>query len=522
MKATFKILTVLSVILTSCMVYSGRTSQQSQSQGQGTTVSFQVFYDQLSPYGQWVDDSNYGYVWIPNSGSDFAPYSSDGHWVLTDYGWTWASDYSWGWATFHYGRWSFNDSFGWFWVPDNEWGPAWVNWRQADGYYGWEPMQPGMTVSMSFNRRYDSNNDHWLFVSNRDFERTDVNRYSVNRNDRDRIARNSTVINNTYLDNTRRVTYITGPSRNDVQRNTGRTIVPLTIYENNKPGQQINNGQLRIYRPQVQKRNESVKAAPTTIINQRDVRRTSGGDGSTIQNGNATRQQNTDNQQNNIGNQPQNRTVAPNSPDRNYQPMQQPKSNPAENNQPARQPNVVVPQRDVVQPAQPQNRTTPPVPEQRIKTVEPSKPTPADNNRPDRQPNVPPQQNNNPQPTQQRNMNQQDNNQQRNQQPSQQRDVVPQNNNPQPAQQRNTNQQDNNQQRNTQPPTMDNRPQQVQQQNSKPSTVENGPQQVQPRNSKPANIRKTTSKQPSIKQEIKKEQVKEPDKVTEPSVQERK
>jgi hypothetical protein len=223
MKTEFKILTVLFVILTSCVIYPGSTS------GQVSTVSFQVFYDQLSPYGQWVDDDNYGYVWIPDSGSDFVPYSSDGHWILTDYGWTWASDYIWGWATFHYGCWSFNDSFGWFWVPDNEWGPAWVNWREADGYYGWEPMEPGMSISMSFDRRYDSNNDHWLFVSNHDFERTDINHYYVNRTDRDRIVRNSTIINNTYLDNTRRATYVSGPSRIDVQRNTGRIIVPSYI-----------------------------------------------------------------------------------------------------------------------------------------------------------------------------------------------------------------------------------------------------------------------------------------------------
>jgi len=30
-------------------------------------VSFQVFYDELSPYGTWVDDPEYGYIWIPGS-----------------------------------------------------------------------------------------------------------------------------------------------------------------------------------------------------------------------------------------------------------------------------------------------------------------------------------------------------------------------------------------------------------------------------------------------------------------------
>ena len=30
-------------------------------------VTTQVFYDQLSPYGQWVNYGNYGYVWIPSA-----------------------------------------------------------------------------------------------------------------------------------------------------------------------------------------------------------------------------------------------------------------------------------------------------------------------------------------------------------------------------------------------------------------------------------------------------------------------
>ena len=459
MKAKIRIIIVLCVMLTSCITYPGSIS------GQQSAVSFQVFYDQLSPYGQWVDDSNYGYVWIPNSDADFAPYSSNGHWVSTNYGWTWASDYSWGWATFHYGRWSFNNSFGWFWVPDNEWGPAWVNWREADGYYGWEPMQPGMSLSMSFNGGYDSNNDHWLFVSNRDFERTDINHYYVNRGDRDRIVRNSIIINNTYVDNTRRVTYVTGPSRTDVQRSTGRTIVPLTISENNRPGQQINNGQMQIYRPQIQKRNESVKTAPTVITNQRDVKKSQGRDAS-IQQNDGTNNPTIRNQQNNT---------------------RQPETSPAQNNRPVQQqPNTTNPRREVTMPVQEQNRTTPPANEQPIRTVEPSRPTPADNSRPERQPNVPPQQNTNPQPVQQRN-------------------VMPQNNQPQSVPDRNTNQPNNNQQRNTQPASVETKTQPVQRQNVK---------QVN-------NRRAPAQKQETIKQEVQKQQAKEPDKVTEPSVPER-
>ncbi|HEY6914548.1 MAG TPA: DUF6600 domain-containing protein, partial [Paludibacter sp.] len=171
MKSNIKIFTLILVLTTSCMVLPRQTEAQQQN------VSFQVFYDELSPYGQWIDYDNYGYVWIPDAGYDFAPYSTNGRWIMTQYGWTWASDYNWGWAAFHYGRWSFNDSFGWYWVPDNEWGPAWVNWRQADGYYGWSPMEPGMTTSRSFNNHYDNNYNNWYFVRARDFDRANVNQY---------------------------------------------------------------------------------------------------------------------------------------------------------------------------------------------------------------------------------------------------------------------------------------------------------------------------------------------------------
>ena len=89
-----------------------------------TPVSFQIFYDQLGSYGQWVDYPDYGYIWIPYVRETFAPYSTNGYWVLTEYGWSWMSDYNWGWAVFHYGRWGFNNALGWFWVPGYEWGPS--------------------------------------------------------------------------------------------------------------------------------------------------------------------------------------------------------------------------------------------------------------------------------------------------------------------------------------------------------------------------------------------------------------
>src|SRR5436305_14078333 len=71
------------------------------------SIRAQVFYDNLSPYGQWVEHPTHGYVWLPYAEAGFTPYSTNGHWVYTEYGWTWASNYDWGWALFHYGRWDY-------------------------------------------------------------------------------------------------------------------------------------------------------------------------------------------------------------------------------------------------------------------------------------------------------------------------------------------------------------------------------------------------------------------------------
>ena len=271
MKTNIKTLGFLLVLVTAS-VFSPK-----QASAQQDYVSLQVFYDELSPYGEWIDYPKYGYVWIPDEGSDFMPYSSEGQWVLTDYGWTWVSDYEWGWAPFHYGRWDYDNYYGWLWVPDYEWGPSWVTWRSARGYYGWQPMRPGISISLSFgNDYYDDYNDYWMFVSDRDFQRSNVSLYYVNQTNRDRIIRNSTVINNTYIDNSRNITYVSGPARYDVQRNTGKRVNSVAIRENSRPGQSLKNGQLQIYRPNVRKNNDTGrKPAPIRITSREDVKRPS-------------------------------------------------------------------------------------------------------------------------------------------------------------------------------------------------------------------------------------------------------
>ena len=436
MTPIIKILAISVVLVISSAIKPNLTLAQ-----QGY-VSFQVFYDQLSPYGQWVNYSNYGYVWIPDAGSDFVPYSSGGHWILTDYGWTWVSDYSWGWAPFHYGRWSFDNSYGWFWVPDNEWGPSWVTWRRGNGYYGWEPMEPGISISASFGRPYNSRNDHWMFVRDRDIDRSNINHYYVNRTENQRIIQNSTVINKTYVDNKRHATYVSGPAREDVQKVTGRKVNAVQIRDNTKPGQSMNNGQLQIYRPQVNKSNDKErKPVPSKITALKDAKRTTNQPQTAKPSENNRPQQNTVKPQHSSNTnakpvQPQNVKTANNSRQEKPQNTVKPQSNNNTNTRPV-QPQNVKPAnnsrqekpQNTVKPQSNNNTNTKPAQQQNVK--------PADNNRQERQQNTVKPQNNdntNAKPTQQQNVKPPENRQERPPQnvrpPEQNRNEQPRENKP--------------------------------------------------------------------------------------------
>ena len=235
-------------------------------------VSYQTFYDELSPYGQWIDYPGYGYVWMPNVEPGFKPYATNGHWVYSDAGWVWASDYNWGWATFHYGRWFFDQFHGWMWVPGNEWAPAWVSWRRSPDYYGWAPLGPHVSVGVSISD-YNPPSNYWCFVPHQYVNSPHVNNYYVNETRNVTIINNTTVINNTVVNNnitnnritnnntvnnnivnnnTRNNVYIAGPDATEVSRVTGTAVRPVAIATSNRPGAtQISNGQLSIFRPRV-------------------------------------------------------------------------------------------------------------------------------------------------------------------------------------------------------------------------------------------------------------------------------
>lgn len=259
MKNTFCILAIMAIVVASCgptYVTVQNTTPAPQQPVNPESVSYQVFYDDLSPYGQWIDYPGYGYVWMPDAGPDFKPYVTNGRWVYSDEGWIWASDYDWGWATFHYGRWFFDQNYGWMWVPGNEWAPAWVNWRQNADYYGWAPLGPNVSEGMYGN--YNPPSNYWCFVPHQYVNSPRVNTYVVTQENNITIINRSTVITNTVINNTivnnhsSSHNYIMGPDANEVSRATGTSIRPIAIQTSNRAGQaQLTNGQLSIFRPKV-------------------------------------------------------------------------------------------------------------------------------------------------------------------------------------------------------------------------------------------------------------------------------
>ena len=166
------------VFITSLLLVAFFTPIEKAKAQPNVSVSFNMFYDNLSPYGDWVDYQGNGYAWIPRGvGRDFRPYYSNGNWAMTEYGNTWVSNYEWGWAPFHYGRWTYDNYYGWMWIPGTQWGPAWVTWRNGGGYCGWAPMAPGISIDMCVGPNFRVRNDWWVFIPNRYIHARGFQRY---------------------------------------------------------------------------------------------------------------------------------------------------------------------------------------------------------------------------------------------------------------------------------------------------------------------------------------------------------
>jgi hypothetical protein len=235
-----------------------------------TEMDTAYFYDYLSPYGQWTQYSPYGYVWVPERMSyGWRPYT-EGQWVWTDFGWTWASRFRWGWIPFHYGRWSWDRYIGWFWVPGTEWGPAWVSWRTSELYIGWAPIPPEarFVYGVGINTLpYTLHHSYWVFVEYPYFLDSRLYRYVLP------VERNLTIVRYTSLRTDIRVRgdriINAGMDVDYIRSRTKQTISRYELAPAARPGQsRVGNGRVEIYNPII-KSNES--ARPTNVIQKDEV-----------------------------------------------------------------------------------------------------------------------------------------------------------------------------------------------------------------------------------------------------------
>jgi hypothetical protein len=174
------------------------------------------------------------------------------------------SDYSWGWAPFHYGNWFYDDSYGWMWSPGYEWAPAWVTWGESGGNYGWAPIGPNIQIGSSWNT-YRPPVYYWTFLPRTYMGSASMTSHYLRYNNNVTIINNITVINNINSGGGR-PQYMRGPQASYVERYTHAPVRPVTIRESSRPGRgQVQNGQVTIYRPAINRAPAARPAAPPRV-----------------------------------------------------------------------------------------------------------------------------------------------------------------------------------------------------------------------------------------------------------------
>jgi hypothetical protein len=243
MKTSNKVITWFAGMLIAMVITNTTFAQTFYS------VNYQTFYNELAPYGAWIDYPGYGYVWSPNVDYDFRPYATNGYWVPTEYGNTWVSNYDWGWAPFHYGRWTYDNFYGWLWMPGSEWAPAWVVWRSGNGYYGWAPLGPNDNINITFNDFNYIPDNYWVFVPQQHICGNTISNYYVQPQNVTNVIYNTTIINNVHPTHS----YFTGPSVHEMSRVTGHRVEVHAVNNHSRPDRTtVNDRSLNIYRPTVQ------------------------------------------------------------------------------------------------------------------------------------------------------------------------------------------------------------------------------------------------------------------------------
>lgn len=114
---------------------------------------YEAYADTLSAWGTWEPDGEHGVRWCPRADviePGFTPYTSRGHWALSEApigqaqagspAWVSEDSDTWGAITTRHGWWVQRRQ--WCWIPGVEETPGRVVWRWGDGFVGWAPEAP--------------------------------------------------------------------------------------------------------------------------------------------------------------------------------------------------------------------------------------------------------------------------------------------------------------------------------------------------------------------------------------------
>ncbi len=246
-------------------------AEPAPAEPQPANVTYNTFYNTLSPYGSWVSVDGYGMCWQPSVvvvNRGWQPYRDCGRWIYTDAGWYWYSDYTWGWAPFHYGRWFSHPRYGWCWNPGYTWGPSWVSWRYTDGYCGWAPLPPAAHYSSGFGFTYYGRSvgvsfgfglgyDCYTFVPWNRFCNYRPSRYCAPSHQTRQIYNKSTVVNNVIIGDNNTiinrgvpVERVTAATKRDIQKVAIRDVNNLSGRGDRRERLERDGQTLVVHRPQ--------------------------------------------------------------------------------------------------------------------------------------------------------------------------------------------------------------------------------------------------------------------------------
>ncbi len=328
----FFLFSFLLFILSSCTKESDETTEELSDENSETaagftesdedllSVDYMEFYDELSPHGEWVQvsaedlgldlkkkeskdengsllddlfgvknvyaDVDFGmfFVWKPSPDlavtvtagepAAYVPYTN-GQWVYTDAGWYFKAPTPYEERTSHYGRWVYDPAMGWVWVPGRVWAPAWVDWRENDGYVAWAPIPPSVYIVKNSVSSVIINENHYTIVEKRFFMEPSVYkyRYQYVENKNKIMIKEMTKVDGVMIKN--KTVINKGPDANSIGSITGKKVEMVKIKKvKNKNEVKYAEDEISVYTPEFtvkkEKKNQPV-SKPEKFVTYKDA-----------------------------------------------------------------------------------------------------------------------------------------------------------------------------------------------------------------------------------------------------------